>query len=195
MKKNIKFLCDFILGVNSKVETLKSDQVQTLSAREAKGILLTCPYPLRFFGSLDDIYLISSYGGTVGLNEYSLDHAVDDLNISLLMILTHESCSAVKRVLKADDRDIVDSQLKAAIAPAFAGGKGRKYRDNAMKHLDYQIALALERYRTKVKDNKLAVAGLYCDENAVVHLVNYNGIFGGESLAHALPDVDTAFFL
>lgn len=195
MKKNVKIISDFITGERDRMSALKEKEVEALSASAPKAVLLTCPYPLRFLGDLRSVFLVSSYGGALADNEVTLDYAINTLAIPVLLIMGHEDCSALKGALKGEPNTQGEARLYQALSPAFAQGKARKYRDNVMKHLDYQISLALDRYRLKVKEDKLVVAGLYWDIKGNISLANYNGLRGVDSLAQALPDVDPSLFL
>lgn len=195
MKKSIKIIGDLITEQRTEVAGLKEKEVEALSASVPKAALLTCPYPLRFWRDWKNIFLVSSYGGALASNETTLDYAINTLAVPVLLIMGHEDCSALKGALKGEAKTKGENELYQALAPAFAQGKARKYRDNVMKHLDYQISLALDRYRLKVKEDKLVVAGLYCDLEGNISLVNYNGLRGADSLAQALPDLDAALFL
>ncbi|MDO4541217.1 MAG: carbonic anhydrase [Bacillota bacterium] len=195
MKKTVKFICDLIGREREHMSSLREKEAEALVSSTPKGVLLTCPYPLRFFSGLEDIYIISSYGGVLGGNEASLDHAVNTLSVPVVLFMGHEDCSALKKAIKGEGSTVPEQQLFQNILPAFAQGKARKYRDNVMKHLDHQISLALDRYRFRVKEDKLVVAGLYCDAKGKISLTNYNGLRGVESLSQALPDVDPDNFL
>lgn len=195
MKKTIKFICDFITSQREDLASLREKEVADLSAAIPKAVLLTCPYPLRFIASTEKLFVVSSYGGAIAGNEATLDYAINTMEVPILLVLAHEDCSALQGALKGTGNTQVEQQLFAKIAPAFAQGKARKYRDNVMKHLDYQISLALERYRAKVKGDKLLVVGLYCDKNGKLSLANYNGLRGTDSLVQALPDVGLDIFL
>lgn len=196
MKKTVKTLYDF-LEVNCRANAAKKETFfRSVAELKPKMVLLTCPYPLRFLEADQSvIYLISSYGGTVSGNEISLDHALRTMSIPLLVIFGHEDCSAVKGALGSQGETQAFHTLFRSMAPAFEQGKARKFRDNVLKHIDYQISLALDRYNDLVKRERLVVAGCYSDNEGNLFLTNYNGLRGKDSLYHALPDVDNAFFL
>ncbi|MEE0775651.1 MAG: carbonic anhydrase, partial [Bacillota bacterium] len=141
------------------------------------------------------IYTVCTYGGTVSGNEASLDYALRTMAVPVLVIFGHEDCSAVKGALRGSGDTRVFHDLFQTMAPAFDQGRARKFRDNVLKHIDYQVSLALDRYNDLVKAEKLVVAGLYSDNLGNLSLTNYNGLRGIESLCHALPDVDKNFFL
>lgn len=196
MRKTIKTLCDF-LKVNHDANTAKKEKFfRELADQTPKMVLLTCPYPLRFLEAKQGmIYSISSYGGTIPGNEISLDYALRTLAIPVLVIFGHEDCSAVKGALSGQGTTRIFHEMFQSMAPAFEQGRSRKFRDNVLKHIDYQVSLALDRYHDLVKGEKLVVAGCYSDNSGSLFLTNYNGLRGMDSLCHALPDVDSSFFL
>lgn len=195
MKKTVKSLLDFLCIGKDFQEEMSAKKQEEYGAKAPKMAVLSCPYPVRYVPMAGTMaYWITSYGGAVAGNELTLDYAIKNMELPLCVVLGHEDCSALRGGKKGNAATKEEAALFQAIAPAFTEGKGRRAHELALKHIDYQISILLERYRSLVKEDKLLIVGVFCDKTGALTISNYNGLRGKENLSQVMPDTDACFF-
>lgn len=194
MKKAVKTLVSF-LSVNREQEALRTEKyLKSLEEKAPKAILLACPQSARMLTfDRESLYTVESYGATIYSNEATLDHAVRRLQIPLLCVMGHEGCGAIAANPKIANATDAEKALFDVVSESLKGASTHGEK-RVLFAVDRQVATALDRYNDLVKSGKLAVVGLYCNQQGQLFLTNYNGLKGKEALAYSLPDVDPAFF-
>ena len=195
MKKAIRSLAELLANNRTEAAAHQEKYYTEINTKAPKAVLLACPQLVRMISvDREMLYTVESFGATVKTNEATLDYALRDLGLPLLIIIGHEHCDALKRALKYDRATDAEKELYDSIATELtdAPKTGKK---QVLRHLDAQVATALSRYSDLVKAGKLAVAGIYCDGYGHLALANYNGLKGKEALAYSLPEIEGTFFL
>lgn len=174
------------------------DTAETVSPRALVIVgCACCPTLYRLDG--EQTLLLQNYGGLLADQAATVDYAVRGGEASVLLILGHSGCAAVKSSLtpSAASPSYLDVPRKA-LAGCFEEGRGRSLKDNVLRRVDYEVALALARYGDLVKAGRLSVVGgLYDDAgDGRLYFTNYNGL--KERIADhfngLLPDEDASAF-
>lgn len=195
MKKAIRILVD-LFSTNREEESIRTNKYcKEVEEKAPKMILLSCPQSLRMLSvKRESVYTVESYGSTVFSNEATLDYAVRRLQIPLLCIVSHHHCTALEYAPKVERLTDAEKALLEQIASGLVDAPKTGLK-RTMQHIDTQVVAALTRYNDLVKNGKLVVVGIYCDESGKLFLTNYNGLKGKDALGYSLPDVDVEYFI
>lgn len=184
----------------------KKEDYLEKAAAEAPQITIigcSCCQTLFHLGDVDTL-LLQNYGGTVANSAVEADYGVRSCKTPVLLILGHSGCQAVKTALSPPEQ--VPAHLESAargIGACFDEGRSRALKDNILRHVDYEVAQAMERYGDLIKDNKLSVVGGFYDSGddfqggaGKIYFTNYNGLKENvaEHFEGLLPDQDAAEF-
>lgn len=195
MKKAVRSLADLLLNNQAEASSHQPKYYTEIKEKAPKAVLLACPQLVRMITvDREALFTVESFGATVKTNEATLDYALRRLELPLLIIIGHEHCDALKRALKyeraTDEERYLYDSIAAGLENAPKSGKKQ-----VLRHIDAQVADALNRYGDIVKTGKLVVVGVYCDDFGHLQLANYNGLKGREALAYSLPEIDGNLFL
>jgi carbonic anhydrase len=157
-----------------------------------EAVVVTCadsrvPPEIIFDVGVGDIFVVRVAGNVIGgagvSVKGSIEYAVAELNVPLILVLGHSGCGAVKSAMKhIDDRDALPgaiSGLVDLIKPAVAMSKGMPGDplENAVRK---NVEIGVERLQglepivaPRVKDRKVkVVGGVYDLGNGVVTLID-----------------------
>src|SRR5689334_4969175 len=143
-----------------------------------EAVVVSCadsrvPPEILFDVGVGDIFVVRVAGNVVGgagvTVKGSIEYAVAELNVPLILVLGHSGCGAVKSALKhIDDRDSLPgaiSGLVELIKPAVARSKGMP-GDPLENAIRQNVETGVEKLRRlepilapRVKEGKLKVAG------------------------------------
>ncbi|HZR20682.1 MAG TPA: carbonic anhydrase [Verrucomicrobiae bacterium] len=161
-------------------------------AQFPEAIVVSCadsrvPPEILFDVGVGDIFVVRVAGNVIGgagvSVKGSIEYAVAELNVPLILVLGHSGCGAVKSAIKhIDDRDALPgaiSGLVELIKPAVAMSKGipGDPLENAVRK---NVEIGVERLQglepivaPRVKDHKLRVCGgVYDLQNGAVTMVD-----------------------
>ncbi len=202
MKKLIKKLAPLV-EQNRKLQSQNNETFfQSHSSQQSPWItLVSCcdsrVQPHLFLAEpVNQIFTVEGIGNAVQSSAGSIDYGIHHLHTPILMILGHSDCGAVKACLAGYEKEGED--IKNALDPvaqSFAEGRARSLKDNIRKNIDHQVSVALEKYGTLVKEDRLLVVGAYYDfandfgkGHGRLYFVNINGIKDQESITTQLTD-------
>ena len=157
-----------------------------------EAVVVTCadsrvPPEIIFDVGVGDIFVVRVAGNVIGgagvSVKGSIEYAVAELNVPLILVLGHSGCGAVKSAMKhIDDRDALPgaiSGLVDLIKPAVAMSKGMPGDplENAVRK---NVEIGVERLQglepivaPRVKDRRVkVVGGVYDLGNGVVTLID-----------------------
>lgn len=128
----------------------------------------------------DHLFVVSNLGNQLATSLGSVDYGINTLAASTLLIIGHNDCQAIHF---ASNRD--HSILEPAIARDFATLRvvqGGATSDNIKMNIHSQVALALQRYATRVKNGELLVIGAIYEKlgetpqaEGRLNIINING--------------------
>jgi carbonic anhydrase len=146
---------------------------------------------------VNKIFCIEDIGNQIRTAEGSVDYGILHLHTPLLLILGHTNCGAIKASLSdySKETEAIRKELDTIT-------KGRAESKNKMRedepdlinklveiNVDYQVRLALQKYKSLVDAGKLTVVGMvmdfndsYSEEKGAVFIVNINGENDAEKL-------------
>ena len=112
--------------------------------------------------SINKIFIIRNIGNQIPSNEGSVDYGIYHLKTPVLLILGHSDCGAIKAFLKGynDEPDTIKHELDN-LKPVIL--KEDKLIENIRKNINYQVDLAIKKYKELIQNGELAVVGAYYD--------------------------------
>ena len=119
--------------------------------------------------AINRIFTIENIGNQILTAEGSVDYGIYHLRTSVLLILGHSDCGAIKAVMAGYDKGPGPikaelDRLRQAISPMDKKSDPEKrLLDNIMKNIDHQVDEGVEKYNGLVRDEKLAVVGAFYD--------------------------------
>ena len=170
------------------------DRLSSLTQGQApKAVVLACsdsrvPVELLFDQGFGDVFVIRTAGEIVDMSVLaSLEFAVEGLGVSLVVVLGHESCGAVKAASEAMTRGVVPESFQRVlvekVAPSVmvARSEGHTTTDDYEKQhvrsiVDHVVGRSPE-ITAKLHDGTVGVVGLrYLLENGQVEAVTARGV-------------------
>lgn len=157
-----------------------------------EAVVVSCadsrvPPEILFDAGVGDIFVVRVAGNVIGgagvSVEGSIEYAVAELNVPLIVVLGHSDCGAVKAAIKhIHDRDSLPGAIGGLvdlIKPAVAMSKGLP-GDRLENAIRKNVAIGVERLQQlepsvapRVRDGKLkVVGGIYDLRNGAVTLVD-----------------------
>jgi carbonic anhydrase len=150
-------------------------RIELAEAQHPFAVVLSCsdsrvPPEIIFDQGLGDLYVIRVAGHIVGENVLgSIEHAVEQLGVRLVMVLGHKNCGAVTAAVQGGEAAGHIGSLVKAIRPAVEKVKRQptSLLENAIR-ANVQTAVSLIRVSqpllaNKVMGNDLKVVGAYYD--------------------------------
>lgn len=119
----------------------------------------------------NNIFIIRNIGNQVSTSEGSVDYGVRHLPTSILMVMGHSSCGAVKAAMGDYSGETVGikkelDSLKPVIAKDDGEGpEATRWAQNVERNVDYQVQQAMHLYADKIETGNLAVVGAVYDFN------------------------------
>lgn len=170
------------------------DRLSSLTQGQApKAVVLACsdsrvPVELLFDQGFGDVFVIRTAGEIVDMSVLaSLEFAVEGLGVSLVVVLGHESCGAVKAASEAMSQGAVPESFQRVlvekVAPSVmvARSEGHTTTDDYEKQhvrsiVDHVVGRSPE-ITAKLADGTIGVVGLrYLLENGQVEAVTARGV-------------------
>jgi len=143
----------------------------------------------------NNIFVIRNIGNQVSTAEGSVDYGVRHLPTSVLLILGHSGCGAVKAAMGeyAQETQGIKTELVSLMEPLKADdGEGDfnvRWAKNVERNVDYQVAKAKELYADKIRSGKLAIVGgiydfndLYGRGRGALVITNVNGVMNPQEI-------------
>lgn len=160
---NARYVQDAFTG--TRRDQMRREDI--VSKQEPFAIVLTCsdsrvPPEIIFDEGLGDIFVVRVAGNVAGPIELeSIEFGAAYLHASVLLVLGHENCGAVKTVLGGQTKDI--ENIAAHIQPAITGISP----DNLPKAIKSNVQYIVEQLSANpvlsnlVSQNKLKIVGGY----------------------------------
>lgn len=166
MDGNMRYMKDDLLHPNIGKEARKN----TSQSQNPFAIILGCsdsrvPPELIFDEGIGDLFVVRVAGNVVGpIEQDSLEYAALYLGSSLIVVMGHENCGAVKAVLDGNTKDIED--IAALIQPAVnqVKNQGGPVLKNAIQKNAENVARQLKTSPVlsgMIKEGKLRIVPAY----------------------------------
>jgi carbonic anhydrase len=114
---------------------------------------------------INQVFTVQSIGNAVKNSEASVDYWIYHLHTPILLIMWHSDCGAIK-ACRADYENEKSNPIKEAlnnINEAFKDWKWENLKDDIQKNINYQVSIALEKYKDLVDAEKLLILWVYYD--------------------------------
>ncbi|HSI84636.1 MAG: carbonic anhydrase [Candidatus Methylacidiphilales bacterium] len=157
------------------------------------------------FDPMNRIFEIRNIGNQLRPSCGSIDYGINSLHTPIFLILGHTNCGAVRAAMgdfRNESLEMIDELCDLHLPLMGDRGTG-KFEDrwllNIERNVDYQVALATRRYRSKVEDGKLAIVGAVYDfinaygfGHGSMVLINLDGMTSREQMlaSDALPRLE-----
>jgi carbonic anhydrase len=157
--------------VKSLNHTIKSDQNQRrkalVSDQTPFAIILGCsdsrvPPEILFDQGIGDLFIVRVAGNVLGPSEIdSITYAVKALGCSLIVVLGHQNCGAVKAVIqnKAEIIPFIQKEISEGLKE-----QGEKNLEESTKlNIGYIVKtlIDLSTFKNEISQNKLEIVGAY----------------------------------
>ncbi len=115
------------------------------------------------------IFTIKNIGNQIFSTEGSVDYGIYHLKTSVLLILGHSDCGAIRAYLKGFYEETFNIKheldfLRPLIKDNATESEFGKMHTQAIENnLDYQVNIACKKYKQLIADGKLTVIGAYYD--------------------------------
>jgi carbonic anhydrase len=111
------------------------------------------------------IFTVESIGNAIKNSEASVDYWIYHLHTPILMIMWHSDCGAIKACRAGYENEKITSikETLSSIDDAFKDWKWENLKDDILKNIDYQVSVALEKYKDLVSAKKLLILWAYYD--------------------------------
>jgi carbonic anhydrase len=189
-------LLEVMLGNDAFVGLQNPEHFKAYQASQHPSVtLLTCCdarlHQLVFnFDPIDRTFVVQNIGNQLQPAAGSVDYGIEHLHTPLLLILGHTRCGAVKAAM-GDYRELskeIIAELNGLHLPLLGdprtGDDETRWLGNVARNIDYQVDMALRRYRPRVEAGGLIVAG------AVYDFVNLYGKGAGRMVFTNLNGVN-----
>lgn len=147
------------------------------------------------FDPIDRTFVVQNIGNQLQPAAGSIDYGVHHLKTSLLLILGHTRCGAIKAAMsdyRGESWEII-RELNGLHLPLLCGERDadpeKAWMNAVEQNVHYQADLAMRRYGDDVKAGKLAIAGcvydfanLYNKGRGRILLFNLNGVTNPEEI-------------
>jgi carbonic anhydrase len=112
-----------------------------------------------------DLFMVREIGNQVSSGEGSVEYGVRHLHTPLLIIIGHSSCGAVKAAM--GDYSAIEPAIKRELDTIKVAGRNaddvQEVQASVETNVNNQVAFALKKFESEVKDGKLAVVGAVYD--------------------------------
>jgi carbonic anhydrase len=119
---------------------------------------------------IDKIFTVETIGNQMTSAQGSVDYGVLHLHTPVLLIMGHTDCGAIKAFMKGYEKENEDirrelNNLKGGLKPVLNPKSvfDSELLRNIQKNVDYQVSVALERYKKLIAENALTVVGAIYD--------------------------------
>lgn len=144
----------------------------------------------RFFfeDMIDKVFVVRNIGNQIENSKGSVDYGIFYLKTPVLFILGHVNCGAIGTFLKGYEKELesIRNELDHLHIPLSKVNKSESFLktwlEGVEKNVNWQVQIALERYKNYVEDGRLVVVGgIYDFANTYgkgygrVVIINING--------------------
>ena len=119
---------------------------------------------------IDRIFTVETIGNQMVSAQGSVDYGILHLHTPVLIIMGHTDCGAIKAFMKGYEKENEAirrelDNLKGGLDPALDNKSvfDSELLKNIQKNVDYQVSLALERYKKPIEESALTVVGAIYD--------------------------------
>ncbi|MBA4381431.1 MAG: hypothetical protein C0406_02595 [Sideroxydans sp.] len=166
-----------------------------------RAVVVTCSDSRVHTNMLDqspegDLFMIRDIGNQIATAKGSVEYGINHLGASLLLIIGHSSCGAIKAA--SGDYSGLEPAIKKEL-DTIAIKKGVSNIDGVKANVHNQVAAAMEEYAEAVKEGHLVVVGAVYDfaddmkqGAGKLNLVNVNGQTDAAKLLTELSRKDIA---
>lgn len=168
-------LLEVMLGNDAFVGLQNPEHFEAYQASQHPSVtLLTCCdarlHQLVFnFDPIDRTFVVQNIGNQLQPAAGSVDYGIEHLHTPLLLILGHTRCGAIKAAM-GDYRELskeIIAELNGLHLPLLGdprtGDDEARWLGNVARNIDYQVDMALRRYRPRVEAGSLIIAGAVYD--------------------------------
>lgn len=170
MQGNIRYLNETLQFSNRSHER----RVETISDQKPFAAIICCSDSrgspeIIFDQGIGDLFVVRVAGNVVGPVELaSLEYSAVFLESSLIMVLGHQNCGAIKAVLDGNTKDI--EPIADLVAPSIEHTKNRTgvHLENAIKENVFHFVQVLQEnpvLADLIKKERLKIVGAYYDFN------------------------------
>lgn len=115
----------------------------------------------------NDLFTIRNIGNQLRTSEGSVEYGVDHLSTSVLLVLGHSGCGAVKAAMGPHDNlpDAIRQEVDGIVVPPKRPGvsEAEALTDAVVSNVHDQVRAALVRFSDRVRDGRLTVVGAVYD--------------------------------
>ncbi|MDH2916399.1 MAG: carbonic anhydrase [Gallionella sp.] len=179
----------FIKDIQSVEGAYAKEHGATFFQELAKGqhpraVVVTCSDSRVHTNMLDqtpegDLFMIRDIGNQIATAKGSVEYGINHLGASLLLIIGHSSCGAIKAA--SGDYSSLEPAIKKEL-DTISIKKGVSNIDGVKTNVNNQVATAMEEYAEAVKEGHLLIVGTVYDfaddmkqGPGKLNLVNVNG--------------------
>lgn len=166
-----------------------------------RAVVVTCSDSRVHTNMLDqspegDLFMIRDIGNQIATAKGSVEYGINHLGASLLLIIGHSSCGAIKAA--SGDYSGLEPAIKKEL-DTITIKKGVSNIDGVKTNVNNQVAAAMEEYAEAVKEGHLVIVGAVYDfaddmkqGAGKLNLVNVNGQTDAAKLLAELSRKDIA---
>lgn len=130
-----------------------------------RAVVVTCSDSRVHTNMLDqtpegDLFMIRDIGNQIATAKGSVEYGINHLGASLLLIIGHSSCGAIKAA--SGDYDALEPAIKKEL-DSISIKKGVTNIDGVKTNVNNQVAAAMEEYAELVKEGHLLIVGAVYD--------------------------------
>lgn len=137
-----------------------------------------------------DLFMVRNIGNQLATSKGSVEYGVNHLASSLLIVIGHSSCGAIKAA--SGDYSALEPDIKKEL-DTISIGKGVASIDGVKANVNNQVAAAMKEFADKVKSGQLLVVGAVYDfaddmkqGAGKLNIINVNGDTDAAKIATAL---------
>ncbi|MBU0730147.1 MAG: carbonic anhydrase [Proteobacteria bacterium] len=170
-------LQEIIRGNRDFVVALEKDYFQSFQNQQNPTLTVVTCADSRVQNNLfgmdpsNKIFTVRNIGNQIQNAEGSVDYGIHHLSTSILLVMGHSNCGAIKAAMGDISEETVG--IIAELAPlktplSVDNGSGQfddRWTKNIERNVDYQVAYANQLYASKVKSGDLVIIGAVYDFN------------------------------
>jgi len=200
MKPAIEIIQKIIEGNLEYVKNQNTEYFSTFrDAQNPRIVLLTCSdsrVQTSIFGidTVNEIFVVRNIGNQIMPVFGSIDFAVYHLKTPVLIIMGHSHCGAIRAVFSNYEHepfDIIRELDHLSIPISHIKHRKHHFEEEWQRiteqNVDYQVKLAIKKYKDLVEDSTLLVLGmvndfadLYNQGSGRLLIINVNGVKNSE---------------
>jgi carbonic anhydrase len=118
---------------------------------------------------INKIFAVENIGNQLSTAQGSVDYGILHLHTPVLLIMGHTDCGAIKAFMKGYEKENDDIKKELDTLKVGLSGFDKKadfdaeLKKNVQRNIDYQVDLAMKRYKTLIDAGSLTVVGAVYD--------------------------------